>query len=307
VSGTDLERLKVPRIVAGRRGTFDLLVLRSHVAPKSLVEALGLSWVQLRAALAKAYQMKTIFGIDWMHYKDVITWLAKLKPFTTADQGYTKLLQATIPQLLQERSVEIAAFEASEAVRVKDAGRSIILDLDAQPLDSVGHFRRDASLLPNRVEPDAINGAILGTALDIFVPENGRLRHIEVATDAYRANLLGDFRQAYKKLYTGPEALARAPDHPMLQRPLVPEQQQVVITPNGPVVRTIPAHAARFRWEIFNAAVAAKPKEHPTCPPKPLIQPPPPASSAPSAKTTKPQVSGGVSRTPARRQGFKLI
>jgi len=47
-------------------------VLRSHLAPKGLVEALGLSWVQLRTALAHAPLVNTILG-HWMDYKDVIT------------------------------------------------------------------------------------------------------------------------------------------------------------------------------------------------------------------------------------------
>jgi len=92
-----------------------------------------------------------------------------------------------------------------------------------------------ASLLPNRAEPDAINGAILGTALDILVPGNDRFRHIEVATNAYRANLVEDFRQAYKKLHPGPGSLTRVPVYPLLRRPLVPEQQQVVITLTAPL------------------------------------------------------------------------
>ena len=181
------------------------------------------------------------------------TWLKGLQvPSALRDIG--RHLQAHLP-LMVRSSVSVQAEEAKHRQQLEEE-KAAVIEVH-QPLESVDHFRADASIGPHRMEPEVISRTVETGVLDLFVREdnpfaedNSAFRQLEIPLQAdFRRNLLHDFR-AHGEVLTGPEFQKAYPTHPLLKRRTLPAIPFMQVDEKGnQKLILLPERQTMFRWE----------------------------------------------------------
>ena len=262
-----VETLEFSYVVGGQQRGLSVVLVGSLVVLKPIVEAMGLTWEKQREQLAKSADMAlhrvtypgAKLATSALEFSHLAAWLKGIKAGRAKSPELVRHFQDHLVPTIAAKSINLKA-EAAKSQRELEQKKAAVITVD-RPLDGVDRFRRDASRSPaHRLAPTEISAIARIGVLDLFIkqeaglfedqPSNRFSKQVMIVTpDGYRDGLLQDLIRANPNTYTGPEMLKLYPDHPLIQRRILPPTKIVSSQGGVPQPVIVPSRPERFSWE----------------------------------------------------------
>jgi len=163
-----METILFPYVIEGKSKNLAIRVSGEVIGVLPILAILGLKWQLERVHLKPKYDINVAGRVEpAVGLSALENWLGLLKPSASKEGVLTQHFRDHLCAALVSKSSSLGARAREQSAAVTAAKGAVALI--GAPLEAIDHFRRDASLGSERIQPDLIAKVAHRGVLDLFV------------------------------------------------------------------------------------------------------------------------------------------